>query len=102
MELMFPELGEALGTCRDGSTRCFPAWFPPCAAAPAPPVLARAASQIREMMLLKIEPNVILLLGPSRASSIPRLLGGAISSCAGAGGAWLGVLGAEQRAQDQP
>lgn len=63
MKLKLLELGEAVGTCRDGSTRCFPAWFPPFAAAPAPPVLARAARQIREMMLLRIKPNVLLLLG---------------------------------------
>lgn len=102
MQLMLLQLGEAVGACREGSMRCFPARFPPFAAAPAPPVLARAASRIREMMLLKIKPNVILLLGSSRASSAPRLLGGAISGCAGTEGAWLGVLGAEQRAQDQP
>lgn len=54
----------------------------------------RAVSQIREMMILKIKPNVILLLGPFRASSVPRLLGGAISGRAGTEGAWL-------RAQDQ-
>lgn len=92
---MFLELGEAVATCSDSNARCFPCWFSPDAAAPAPLVLARPESQIREMMLLKIKPNVILLLGYFKARSIPTLVRGAVAGPAvlAREGALLGVVG---------
>lgn len=93
---MFLELREAVTTCSDSSLRCFPCWFPPGPAAPAPLVLARAESQIRETMLLKIKPNVILLLGYFKARSIPSLVRGAITwpAVLAREGSFLGVVGA--------
>ena len=92
---MFLELGEAVATCSNSSSRCLPCWFPPCPVAPAPLVLAHVESQIREMMLLKIKPNVILLLGYFKARSIPSLVRGAIAwpAVLAREGALLGVVG---------
>lgn len=76
--LMFLELRETVATFSDSSSRCFPCWFPPRPVAPAPLVLARAEIQIREMMLLKIKPNVTFLLGYFKSRSIPSSVCGVI------------------------
>lgn len=82
-----PGAHEAVAACSDSTSRRFTCCFLPHPAAPAPPVLARVESWIRERMLLKINPNEIWLPGYFKARSIPSLVCGAV--------AWLAVLARE-------